>query len=178
VFHRGKRVAAHARRYGGPRHGTLPEHMPSARRRYAEWTPERMQRQARGIGPNTEALILAVLSRRPHPKQGFRTCLGVLRLFRSIAIIRQFGGAPMRISGDSGARLSARIGRKARSRGMLAPWHVGAMKAAEQRVPRQSNPPFLRNLRWSVGNGGLRFVCVGVAPYTGCARHPVIERQE
>ena len=40
VFHRGKRVAAHARRYGGPRHGTQPEHMPSAHRRYAEWTPE------------------------------------------------------------------------------------------------------------------------------------------
>ena len=70
VFHRGKRVAAHARRYGGPRHGTLPEHMPSAHRRYAEWTPERMQRQARGIGPNTEALIIAVLARRPHPEQG------------------------------------------------------------------------------------------------------------
>jgi len=26
VFHRGKRVAAHARRYGGPRHGTQPAH--------------------------------------------------------------------------------------------------------------------------------------------------------
>ena len=88
VFHRGKRVAAHARRYGGPRHGTLPEHMPSAHRRYAEWTPERMQRQARGIGPNTEALIIAVLARRPHPEQGFRTCLGVLRLFRGIDAAR------------------------------------------------------------------------------------------
>ena len=84
VFHRGKRVAAHARRYGGPRHGTQTEHMPSAHRRYAEWTPERMQRQARGIGPNTEGLIIAVLARRPHPEQGFRTCLGVLRLFRGI----------------------------------------------------------------------------------------------
>ena len=71
IFHRGKRVAAHARRYGGPRHGTQAEHMPSAHRRYAEWTPERMQRQARGIGPNTEALIIAVLARRPHPEQGF-----------------------------------------------------------------------------------------------------------
>src|ERR1700693_6006884 len=40
IFHRGKRVAAHARRYAGPRHGTLPDHMPSAHRRYAEWTPE------------------------------------------------------------------------------------------------------------------------------------------
>ncbi|NPD69745.1 IS21 family transposase (plasmid) [Lichenicola cladoniae] len=84
VFHRGKRVAAHVRRYGGPRHGTQPEHMPSAHRRYAEWTPERLQRQARGIGPNTEALIIAVLARRPHPEQGFRTCLGVLRLFRGL----------------------------------------------------------------------------------------------
>ena len=88
VFHRGRRVAAHARRYGGPRHGTQPEHMPSAHRRYAEWTPERLQRQAQGIGPNTEALIIAVLARRPHPEQGFRTCLGLLRLFRGIEAAR------------------------------------------------------------------------------------------
>jgi transposase len=84
VFHRGKRIAAHARRYGGQRHGTLPEHMPSAHRRYGEWTPERLRHQARTIGPNTEGLIIAVLVRRPHPEQGFRTCLGVLRLFRGI----------------------------------------------------------------------------------------------
>lgn len=88
VFHRGNRVAAHARRYGGPRHGTQRDHMPSAHRRYAEWTPERFKRQARDIGPNTEALILAVLARRPHPEQGFRTCLGVLRLFRGIETAR------------------------------------------------------------------------------------------
>jgi len=88
IFHRGKRVAAHARRHGGPRHGTQAEHMPSAHRRYAEWTPERMQRQACAIGPNTEALIIAVLARRPHPEQGFRTCLGVLRLFRGIDAAR------------------------------------------------------------------------------------------
>ena len=37
------------------------------------------------IGPDTEALILAQYSaRRPHPEQGFRTCLGVLRLFRGL----------------------------------------------------------------------------------------------
>jgi transposase len=88
MFHHGRRVAAHARRYGGPRHGTLPEHMPSAHRRYAEWTPERLQRDARSIGPNTEALIIAVIARRPHPEQGFRTCLGVLRLFRGLEAAR------------------------------------------------------------------------------------------
>jgi transposase len=62
--------------------------MPSAHRYYAEWSPERFARQARDIGPNTEALILAVLARRPHPEQGFRTCLGVLRLFRGIEAAR------------------------------------------------------------------------------------------
>jgi transposase len=62
--------------------------MPSAHRRYAEWNPERFARQARDIGPHTEALILAVLSRRPHPEQGFRTCIGILRLFRGLTADR------------------------------------------------------------------------------------------
>jgi transposase len=84
VFHRGLRVAAHQRRYGGRQHGTDPDHMPSSHRRYAEWTPDRFQRWARTIGPNTEALVIAVLTHRPHPEQGFRTCLGILRLYRGI----------------------------------------------------------------------------------------------
>lgn len=88
IFHRGQRVAAHQRRYGGPRHGTDVEHMPSAHRRYAEWTPERFQRWGADIGPDTEGLILAIMSRRPHPEQGFRTCLGVLRLYRDLDPVR------------------------------------------------------------------------------------------
>ena len=64
------------------------EHMPSAQRRYAEWRPERLQRDARGIGPATEALIIAVMARRPHPEKGFRTCLGILRLFRGLDAAR------------------------------------------------------------------------------------------
>src|SRR6202012_4991567 len=89
IFYRGKRVAAHARRYGGPRHGAQPDHMPSAHRRYAEWTPERFQRQARDIGPNTEALILAVLARRPHPEDRFWTCPGLLCLVRGLWAARR-----------------------------------------------------------------------------------------
>lgn len=84
LFHRGQRVAAHQRRWGGPRHGTDPDHMPSAHRRYAEWTPDRFRRWAAKIGPSTEGLIVAVLANRPHPEQGFRTCLGILRLYRRI----------------------------------------------------------------------------------------------
>src|SRR3984893_12869484 len=84
VFHRAKRVAAHQRRYGGRLHGTDPEHMPSSHRRHAERRPRRLQRWARSIGPSTEGLVIAVLANRPHPEQGFRTCLGVLRLFRGL----------------------------------------------------------------------------------------------
>src|SRR5919112_2974264 len=60
IFHRGQRVAAHQRRYGGRRHGTDPDHMPSAHRRYAEWTPDRFRRWAGSIGPETEGLVIAV----------------------------------------------------------------------------------------------------------------------
>ena len=49
-----------------------------------EWTPERFHRWARTIGPSTEALVAAILTHRPHPEQGFRSCLGILRLYRGI----------------------------------------------------------------------------------------------
>jgi transposase len=34
------------------------------------------------VGPHTEGLLIAILAHRPHPEQGFRTCLGILRLLR------------------------------------------------------------------------------------------------
>lgn len=85
LFHRGKRIAAHQRRYGSaPRHGTDADHMPLAHRQYAEWSPERFRRWGADIGSDTEGLMIAILSRRPHPEQGFRTCLGVLRLYKAL----------------------------------------------------------------------------------------------
>jgi len=88
IFFQGKRVALHERRYGGRRHGTDPEHMPSAHRRYAEWTPERFRRWGASVGTNTEGLIIAILASRPHPEQGFRTCIGILSLFKELETTR------------------------------------------------------------------------------------------
>ena len=62
--------------------------MPSSHRRCAEWTPDQFRRWAGKIGPNTEGLINAVLDSRPHPEQGFRTCLGILRSYRGIDTAR------------------------------------------------------------------------------------------
>jgi transposase len=84
IFYRGQRVGLHERRAMGRRHGTDPDHMPSSHRRYAAWTPARFLRWAAKIGPNTEGLVAAVLASRRHPEQGFRTCLGVLQLYRGV----------------------------------------------------------------------------------------------
>ncbi len=83
IFHKGQRVASHPRRPGRRAHVTVSEHMPSAHRRYAEWTPARVLAAAEKLGPSVTAFCEAVMADRPHPEQGFRTCLGVLALARS-----------------------------------------------------------------------------------------------
>ena len=83
LFHKGDRVAVHVRGGLRGRHTTLPEHMPRAHRRHAEWTIERIGREAAVIGPATAMLTALILQSRPHPEQGFRACLGILRLVRS-----------------------------------------------------------------------------------------------
>jgi transposase len=82
VFHHGQRVAAHARSSLRGRHTTDPAHMPKAHQRHLEWSPSRLITWGRTIGPQTAALVEAILADRPHPEQGYRSCLGILRLAR------------------------------------------------------------------------------------------------
>jgi transposase len=88
ILFRGTRVASHVRSSVPHRHTTMPEHMPSAHRRYAEWTPARIMHEAAKIGPATIALVEAIMQAKPHPEQGFRACLGILRLARSYGSAR------------------------------------------------------------------------------------------
>lgn len=80
VFHKGARVAAHARTSGNRQHTTVRDHMPSSHRRYGDWTPDRLRKWGDDIGPCTGALVEVILRERRHPEQGFRSCLGILRL--------------------------------------------------------------------------------------------------
>lgn len=82
-FHKSKRVASHPRSWLKGRHTTLPEHMPESHRRYGDWSPERLIRWAEKSGPSTAKIITTVLSARRHPQQGYRSCLGILRLGKS-----------------------------------------------------------------------------------------------
>jgi transposase len=56
--------------------------MPRAHRAHAEWTPSRLIAWAEQTGPATGRLVAGILERRPHPEQGYRACLGLMRLGR------------------------------------------------------------------------------------------------
>jgi transposase len=88
IFARGERIAVHMRSGGNGKHTTIADHMPSSHRRYADWTIGRIRRDAALIGPATAALCDLILEHRPHPEQGFRSCLGILRLARPFGVAR------------------------------------------------------------------------------------------
>ena len=80
IFFKGERIAAHRRSSGNGKHTTTPEHMPSSHRRFADWTIERISREASAIGSDVALLCERILADRPHPEQGYRSVLGILRL--------------------------------------------------------------------------------------------------
>lgn len=83
VFRKGERIAVHLRSSGNHKHTTIPEHMPSSHRRFADWTIERIHRDAAAVGTSTEMLCRLILESRRHPEQGFRACMGIIRLAKS-----------------------------------------------------------------------------------------------
>lgn len=80
VFLKGHRVASHPRSYLPGKYTTLSEHRPKSHQRHLQWTPSRLIQWAGSIGPQTQKLLTFILENRPHPEQGYRSCLGVLRL--------------------------------------------------------------------------------------------------
>lgn len=84
VFHKAKRIASHQRVFEHSRYKhryiTLSEHMPPKHRHQAEWTPQRLINWAQKTGQHTATVVEIILKSKPHPQQGFRSCLGILRL--------------------------------------------------------------------------------------------------
>jgi len=80
VLFKNQRVASHQRSYIPWKSTTLKEHMPKSHQKYLEWTPSRIIKWAGKNGPNTQKLVTHILDSRPHPEQGFRSCLGIMSL--------------------------------------------------------------------------------------------------
>jgi transposase len=126
VFRKGERVALHVRPayYAPGGFSTIPEHMPKSHRRHLEWTPTRLIHWGESVGRKTGALIEAILEHRPHPEQGYRSCLGILRL------AKQYGPERLEAACERAIEVRARSYR-----------HVASiLKNGLDRMPRKSAP--------------------------------------
>lgn len=83
IFHGGRRVASHVRSQKRGYHTTVREHMPKSHQEYLDWTPTRIITQAKKIGLKTGELVEQIINNRQYPQQGYRSCLGIIRLAKT-----------------------------------------------------------------------------------------------
>jgi len=125
ILHRGVRVASHARSYVPAKATTLTEHMPKSHQKYVGRTPSRLIEDARQIGPVTGQLVEAILAAKRHPEQGYRSCLGILRLAKTYPA----------------ERMEAAARRALRARAYNSQSMDSILKNQLDRVPLAGDPP-------------------------------------
>lgn len=84
IYHDNHRVAVHPRTYKIGKYMTISEHMPSSHRAHADWTPSRIISWGNSFGDHTGRLMEKIMEAKPHPENGFRTCLGILNHARKV----------------------------------------------------------------------------------------------
>jgi transposase len=82
LFHRRRRVASHARSLAHGAYTTLLVHMPRSHQAHLQWSPQRLLQWAARIGPDTHRVVDHLLAHKPHPEQGYRSCLGLMNLHK------------------------------------------------------------------------------------------------
>ena len=84
VLYNGKRIATHLRSRKKGMHTTEASHMPKAHRAQLEWSPSRlMQWAGKEVGAFCAGAVEHIIESREHPEQGYRACLGIMRLSKS-----------------------------------------------------------------------------------------------
>lgn len=81
IFFDGNRICSHRRLYGRPnQYSTNEEHMPMDHQKYIQWNGERFTKWASKIGENTATVVKAILSGYKVEQQGYKACMGLLKL--------------------------------------------------------------------------------------------------
>lgn len=125
ILHRGVRVASHVRSYEAGKATTLTEHRPKSHQKYLGRTPSRLIEEAQQTGPCTGQLVEAILGAKRHPEQGFRSCLGILRLAKT----------------HPAERMEAAARRCLRARAYNYPSMDSILKNQLDRLPVPGDPP-------------------------------------
>jgi transposase len=82
VLHKTQRVAAHVLSTRRGAHTTTAEHMPASHREHAQWSPAKLLAWGERVGAACASVVRWQMEHRPHPEQGYRSCLGLMRLGR------------------------------------------------------------------------------------------------
>jgi hypothetical protein len=82
IFYKYERIAIHSRQYRKYHYTTNNEHLASAHRYLSDWTPEKFIEEATAIHEDVASYIIAVIERKQHPEQAYKSCSGILNLKR------------------------------------------------------------------------------------------------
>jgi transposase len=89
ILHKNRRVVAHRRCWGPKGTATiLEEHRPKSHRDYGAWPPSRVVSWAGTIGPSAAALVTHILETYPHPEDGYRKCMALIRTAKKYGPVR------------------------------------------------------------------------------------------
>jgi hypothetical protein len=89
VFYNHHRICSHPRMYGRPgQYHTLSDHMPEKHKQYVEWNAERFIQWAHQVGPCTSSVIQAILTGHRVEQQGYKSCMGILKLADRYSLVR------------------------------------------------------------------------------------------
>lgn len=130
-WYQGKQIALHVRSYKKGKHTTIAEHMPKSHRKHMEWTPGRFLNWAAGIGVSTTRYVKRLLESKPHPEQGYRSCLGLLNLSK------RFGDARLEKACERAWKLGAKTRKSVES--------ILTHKMDQQPLPEEKNHPSAMN---------------------------------
>ena len=108
--------------------------MPAAHRAHADRSPGKLLTWASSVGPSTAELTKRLLNEKVHPEQGYRSCLGLMRLTRNHGRVRMEAACERALAvGAHRYRSVASILEKGLDRQPLAP------QQAELALPEHAN---------------------------------------
>jgi transposase len=89
VFFHNHRICSHPRLFGREgQYSTINEHMPADHQQYIQWNGDRFISWAEKVGPSTATVIKAILTSHKIEQQGYRSCMGLLKLADRYSVTR------------------------------------------------------------------------------------------
>jgi len=99
IFFNNHRIYSHPRIHGKvEQYKTIPEHMPEKHKHYAEWNAESFNSWAETVGKSTKVAVKSILSSHKVEQQGYRACLGIMKLCDKYGVERLEGACEKALS--------------------------------------------------------------------------------